>query len=163
MSRTERESEEHNKKKNRAAAPLNHSFSTIKIKKIGPPAPLSHSFPTTILKKSVLSHQHRLHDFKHTNRNCFPFRFYFNTKKCINTQRQDSKSPELPPPTFDPPAATFRRGTYCLAYALTLAIVLCSISFDISVIITHFLVTPYSCKSSMCAKDFVPLSLQWNN
>jgi len=39
--------------------PLNHSFSTIKIKKIVPLAPLSHSFPTTILKKSGLSHQHR--------------------------------------------------------------------------------------------------------
>jgi hypothetical protein len=36
--------------------------------------------------------------------------------------------------------------------------VLFSISFDISVIITHFLVTPYSCKSIMCAKDLVPLS-----
>ena len=50
--------------------------------------------------------------------------------------------PELAPPPDDPPAAPVRRGTYCFAYALSLAIALFSTSFEISVIITHFLVTP---------------------
>ncbi len=54
--------------------------------------PLTHSLPPTISKKTGLSHQHRLHVFNHTNSDCFPFRFYFNTKKCINTQRQDSRT-----------------------------------------------------------------------
>ena len=54
--------------------------------------PLTHSLSPTISKKTGLSHQHRLHVFKHTNSDCFPFRFYFNTKKCINTQRQDSRT-----------------------------------------------------------------------
>jgi len=34
--------------------------------------------------------------FSSSNRGCFPFRFYFNTHECINTQRQESGSPELP-------------------------------------------------------------------
>ena len=51
----------------------------------------------TILKNSNVSHQNRLHVFNHTNRDCFPFRFYFNTNKCINTQWQDSRGEiELP-------------------------------------------------------------------
>ena len=47
--------------------------------------PLCHSFHTTKFKKSGLPHHHRLHVFNHTNRDCFPSRFYFNTNKCIYT------------------------------------------------------------------------------
>ena len=75
-------------------------------------------------KKSVLPHQHLLHVFKHTKCGCFPFRFYFNTNKCIYTQGNIQERPELPPPPDDPPAAPVRRGTYCFAYALSLAIAL---------------------------------------
>ena len=61
--------------------------------------------------------------------------------------------PELPPPQYDRPGPPFPvrvvgspprtlRGTYCLAYTLSLAILLFCTSFEISVIITRFLVTP---------------------
>ena len=43
-------------------------------------------------KKSVLPHQHRLHVFNHTKRGCFPFRFYFNTNKCIYTRGKHSRT-----------------------------------------------------------------------
>jgi hypothetical protein len=43
-------------------------------------------------KKSVLPHQDRLHVIKHTKRGCFPFRFYFNTNKCIYAQGLDSRT-----------------------------------------------------------------------
>ena len=107
-------------------------------------SPLTHSFPTTKLKKSGLSHQHRLHVFEYTNRDCFPFRFYFNTNECIYTHRgKIQERPELPPP-YDPPETPFRRVSYYFVYTLSHAILLFSTSFEISVIITHFLVTPYS-------------------
>ena len=60
----------------------------------------------------------------------------------IHTQGQER--PELPPPEYDParvPVSPTRtpRDTYCLKYALRLAILLFSTSFEISVIITHFM------------------------
>jgi hypothetical protein len=59
----------------------------------------------------------------------------------IHTQGQSSRTSTTTPPPYDPPAAPFRRGTYCFAYALSLAISLFSTSFEISVIC---IVAPYS-------------------
>ena len=52
-----------------------------------PPAPLNHSFSTTKLKKSGPWHQRRLHLLEHTKRDYFGVRFYFNTNECIYTHR----------------------------------------------------------------------------
>jgi hypothetical protein len=129
---------------------INHTkLLLIKIKKIGPPTPLTHTLPTTILKKSVLSHQPCLHVFEPTK--LLPSSFLFQHKQMYKHTVTRFKNVQnfqlLPPPAFDAPAATFRRGTYIFAYASTLVILLFSTSFEISVIITHFLVTPYSWKS----------------
>ena len=68
---------------------------------------------------------------------------FISTQTNVYTHRGNiQERQELPPPADDPPAAPVRRGTYCFAYALSLAIALFSTSFEISVIITHFLVTP---------------------
>ncbi len=48
--------------------------------------------PNSKSKKSVLPHQDRLHVIKDTKRGCFPFRFYFNTNKCIYTQGKHSRT-----------------------------------------------------------------------
>ena len=52
---------------------------------------------------------------------------FISTQTNVYTHRGNIKErPELPPPADDPPAAPVRRGTYCFAYALSLAIALFS-------------------------------------
>jgi hypothetical protein len=78
---------------------------------------------------------------------------------------QSKERPELPPPEYDPPVSpsgtrvrgspTRRsRDTYSLEYLLSLPMLLFSTSFEVSVIITHFLVRPYhrfhACLVSPC-------------
>jgi len=76
----------------------------VSSKKSGLRHPSVTPSPRTKLKKSGLSHHYRLHVFKHTKRDCFPDRFYFNTNECIHTHRDKiQERPELPRPPYDPP------------------------------------------------------------
>jgi hypothetical protein len=82
-----------------------------KIEKVGPPAPASSA--------RFQAYEERL----------ITFSFLFQHKQMyIHTHRgKIQERPELPPPDDDPPAAPVRRGTYCFAYALSLAIALFSV------------------------------------
>jgi hypothetical protein len=91
----------------------------------------------------------------------FYFLGNFISRTEMNTHTQGQERPELTPPQCDPPATpspallpscSTRRSSRHMEYALTsLPIILFSTSFEISVIIIHFLMTPYSSKSRKCA------------
>ena len=93
--------------------------------------------------KSRSSHTSIVYTFSSIQSVAVSLFVFISTQTNVYTHRGNiQERPELPTPADDPPAAPVRRGTYCFAYSLSLAIVLFSTSFEISVIITHFLVTP---------------------
>ncbi len=154
--RTVTESEERSLKKNRSCVSPQSVLLHYKIKKISGG---THTFPTTILKNSDVSHQNRLHVFKHTNRDCFPFRFYFNTNKCMNTLRQDSR-------TSRTTTSVIWSSRVNISSSHILPCIRINSSYSVVFYLLwnlsnnhHFLVTPYSCQSIMWDKDLVSLSL----
>ena len=109
----------------------------------------------------------------HTNTVIFQIdcpRIYFSTEPNVYTYIHKVKNIQNdhhlnmivqrchPQHVFEHPLLRWPRDTYSLECALSLLMLLFSTFFEISSV-THFLVTPYSCKSSICAMYLVPLSL----